>query len=110
EVPTPRPNIAVLQLGGQQAVDLALRNPMMTAGRFGCLDLAAIDPLLQRRVADRQNIRRFPRCQKFLRYALRTQEHTIEIASLIRFYTFCEPAAPLLEGARSQNAQFATRP
>jgi hypothetical protein len=41
EVPTPRPNIAVLQLGGQQAVDLALRNPMMTAGRFGRLDLAA---------------------------------------------------------------------
>src|ERR1700687_5833109 len=62
----PRLDVPALQLLRKQAVDLAFRHTMVPAGRFQRFDLSVVDPLLQRGIADAQNIRRFPRRKQLL--------------------------------------------
>src|SRR5258708_412749 len=46
--------------GRQQAVNLGFRNAMVTTWRLYSLDLAFVDPLLQRRIAHTEHFARMP--------------------------------------------------
>jgi hypothetical protein len=65
---------------------------MVAAGRFHRLDFSVVDPLLQGGIADAQNIRRFPWCQKLLHDPppANAQNIMVIIAITIRFYTIYE--------------------
>src|SRR6267142_2277466 len=73
KITAPRLNISAFQLFGKQAVDLALRNPVVSARSLGRLKLPAINPLLQRWITDAQNVSRFARRQKLLQGAPSTR-------------------------------------
>src|SRR5260370_32337014 len=86
---TPRFDVPVVQLFGKQAVDLALRHAMMPAGRLHRLDLSVVDPLLQCRVADAEDVGGFPRRQELLhdRPPANLQNTVFVTVTSIRFYT-----------------------
>src|ERR1700742_691241 len=79
---------------------------MMSAGSFDRFEFVAIDPLLQRRVADSENIRRFAWCQKSLRHKAclhrGRQDNAAPVTASIRLYTF------LCETMAAEQANFAT--
>src|SRR5208337_1835601 len=55
-------DVAALKLLRNQPVDFRFRHAMVPAGRLGALDLAVVDPLLQRRIADAKDAGGFARC------------------------------------------------
>src|SRR5262249_30022162 len=64
ESDSPRFQIAAAEFPRNEPVDLALRYAMVPTGCFGRVDLAAINPLLQRGIADPQNSCCFARGQQ----------------------------------------------
>src|SRR5882724_8978279 len=80
---------AAFQFFRDHAVDLALRNAMVPSRRLHGLDLSVVDPLLQRGIADAQNVRRFPRRQEPLQSAPPTAMQNISdgVAKAICFNT-----------------------
>src|SRR6267142_6181124 len=73
KVTAPRLNISAFQLFGKQAVDLALRDPVVPDRCLGSLELSAIYPLLECWITDAQNVIRFARRQKLLQGAPSTR-------------------------------------
>src|SRR5208337_305444 len=71
KIAAPRGDIPAFQLLGNQPVNLRFRDAMVPAGRFGSLDFAVIDPLLQRGIADAEYIGGFTRRQESLHGCLR---------------------------------------
>src|ERR1700683_1154410 len=96
KVSAARLNVSALEVFGDQAVDLAFRYTVMAARCLRGLNFIPVDPLLQRRVADSQNVGRFPRRQQLLHVCTssRQQDSASRAASSIRFYTLLyEPNA-----------------
>src|SRR6266446_7300472 len=89
EIAAPRFDTAAFQFFRNHAVDLALRNAMMPARRLHGLELPVVDPLLQGRIADAQNICRFSRRQQSLQCTPPTAMQNISdgVAIAIRFNT-----------------------
>src|SRR6266481_4977358 len=69
EIPAPCFDGSAFQFFRDHAVDFALRNAMVPARRLHGLELPVVDPLLQRGIADAQNVRRFSRRQQPLQSA-----------------------------------------
>src|SRR5262249_34498681 len=59
-------DVAALELLGNQTVDFAFGYAVVAAGRFRRADFAMVDPLLEGRIADAQNICGFTRGQQSL--------------------------------------------
>src|SRR5579884_747324 len=66
EITAARDNVASVQFFREHAVDFAFRNAVVATRSFRGLDLTAIDPLLERRVADAEDAGGFARSKKFL--------------------------------------------
>src|SRR6266404_1972518 len=88
EIAAPRLNVAAVQLCGNQTVNLALVDPVVSAGSLRGFELATINPLLQGRIADAQDIGRFPRGKELLQGAPSSSQSSADRTdSSIRFYT-----------------------
>src|SRR6266849_3247471 len=76
---------------------------MVSAGSLGRFELAAINPLLQRRIADAEDVGRFARCEKLLQGAPLSKQNTaLPTATSIRLCTLLAgKAASCVEVCRS---------
>src|SRR5579884_2293308 len=66
EITAARDNVASVQFFREHAVDFAFRNAVMATRSFRGLDLTAIDPLLERGIADAEDAGGFSRGKEFL--------------------------------------------
>ena len=66
EMQAPRGQVAPLEFLRNQPVDFALWNTVVPAGRLHGLDFAVVNPLLERGIADAQNVCRLAWCQQSL--------------------------------------------
>src|SRR5579863_2419912 len=56
EIVAPLAHVAAFGCAIQKLVDLLLRNAMVAAGSLDCSNFSLVDPLLQRRIADAQDL------------------------------------------------------
>src|ERR1700730_502914 len=66
EIPSACFDASAFEFFRDHPVDFALGNTMVPARRLNGLKLPVVDPLFQRRIADAQNVSRFPRRQQSL--------------------------------------------